>query len=159
MQRRNHLPYAYSRRLRRNNKGWHHNASLIDVCVHASMCVFVLQARSAGQDKYAFKRLIFHFRNRRRQNGSNAWLVGEHNARHGVVETKQKREIKCLLGCRLRTHKGKKPGTCILCTNTIEHKAQHLKNKSCHINPCFVWWTSENQCDESHKIRVKNEQD
>lgn len=53
------------------------------VFVRAGMCVFVLQAQSAGQDKYAFKRLIFHFRNWRRQNGSILSWRTQHKERRG----------------------------------------------------------------------------
>lgn len=114
-------------------RGWHHNASLVGVCVcvcvHASMCVFVLQAQSAGQDKYAFKRLIFHFRNWRRQNGSILSWRTQHKAwRGGNKNIKEGKEARSNAVCVLAQRKEAQSRAFVVCARTQLSETPNIWN-------------------------------
>lgn len=129
------------------------------VCVCASVrayacactCVFILQAQSAGQDKYAFKRLIFHFRNWRRQNDSILSWRTQHKEWRGSNKSTKERKT--------HTHRERKEAQSrafVVCAQT----QLRTKLNICYTNPAllisvFVYCTAKKTIsDESSQINV-----
>ena len=134
MQRHNHLPYAYSRRLR--NKGWHHNASLVCVCMRvcARICVCVrLFFKRSLQGKISVHLRGLYFISGTEGDKMAPFWVGKHNRRNGEVATKTKRKenASCDAVC-MHTHRGKeaKSPTFVACAQTQLNTKLNIWNTS-----------------------------